>query len=213
MTIAVPRRGAFAAKAAPEVVLASGSAIRAHLLAAAGVAHRVIKPAIDEDEVKAALRGEGAAVEAAVEALAELKAKRVSARKPKALVIGADQILECDGEWFDKPADRERAAETLRRLSGREHHLIACACIARHDHRLWHHVERARLVMRPLSEQFIARYLDAVGDAALTSVGAYQLEGLGAHLFSRVEGDFFTILGLPLLPLLAFLREQGAVPA
>jgi septum formation protein len=213
LTITAPQRGTFAGDAEAEIVLASGSAIRARLLTAAGIAHRVVKPSVDEDEIKAALRGEDAPVEAAVEALAELKAKRVSARNPRALVIGADQILECDGEWFDKPGDRAAAAETLRRLSGKEHHLIAGVCVARHDHRLWHHVERARLVVRPLSEAFIARYLDAVGDAALKSVGAYQLEGLGAHLFAQVDGDFFTILGLPLLPLLAFLREHGALPA
>ncbi len=128
-----------------------------------------------------------------------------------ALVIGADQILDCDSAWFDKPLDRMRAAADLRALSGKRHSLATVVCVVRDDLRLWHHRESARLTMRPLGDAFIEAYLDAIGEDSLASVGAYQLEGLGAQLFSRVEGDYFTILGLPLLPLLEFLRNHGVV--
>ena len=166
---------------------------------------------IDEDSVKASLRAEGVEPAGVAEALAELKAQRVSAHWPGALVVGADQILECNGQWFDKPVDRDHAAAHLRALSGRGHRLISAACVVRDGARIWHYRDEARLTMRPLSGEFISSYLDALGNQALTSVGAYQLEGLGAQLFERVEGDYFTILGLPLLPLLAFLREHKAV--
>jgi septum formation protein len=143
------------------------------------------------------------------EALAETKATRVSARHGEALVLGCDQLLDRDGTWFDKPADRAHAFAHLKALSGKTHRLVSAAVVARNGSRIWHHVAVARLTMRPLTDSFIESYLDAVGDTALKSVGAYQLEGLGAHLFSKIEGDYFTILGLPLLPLLSFLAEHG----
>ena len=127
------------------------------------------------------------------------------------LVIGADQMLECEGVWFDKPESLAEAADHLAKLGGRSHTLISCACVVRDGARLWHHIDRARLTMRPLSQAFIASYIEQVGEAALTSVGAYQLEGHGAQLFSKIEGDYFTILGLPLLPLLDFLRHHGVI--
>jgi len=195
-----------------KIVLASASPARAALLAGAGVSFEQVVARVDEDALKAALKAEGAPVEDAAAALGELKALAVARKHPDALVIGADQILECDGVWFDKPADRAAAAATLRALAGRSHALVSGVCVVRGGARLWHHVDRAVLHVRTLDDAFIDHYLDAVGDDAMTSVGAYQLEGLGAHLFARVEGDFFTILGLPLLPLLDFLREHGVVP-
>lgn len=197
---------------APPVLLASASSSRRRMLAAAGLAVTAQAAAVDEAEVKHALQAEGANSQQIAETLAELKAQRLSHSHGATLVIGADQVLECEGRLFDKPADLAQAADHLRALSGRGHELISCVCVVRDGQRLWHHHDRARLVVRPLSEAFIADYLSAVGDRALESVGAYQLEGLGAQLFTRVEGDYFTILGLPLLPLLAFLRGHRAVP-
>ncbi len=133
-----------------------------------------------------------------------------------ALVLGCDQVLalgtESGSAIFDKPADRAAAAAQLRDLAGRRHVLVSAAVVVRDGQLLWHHADMAELTMRPLSDEFIDGYLQAAGDDVLHSVGAYQLEGLGAQLFSQVRGDFFTILGLPLLPLLGFLREHGVVP-
>lgn len=206
------QRGDAGRAGAATVVLASASAARRTLLEQAGVPVAVEPAHVDEAEVKAALRAEGADAGAVAEALAELKARRVSTRRPGALVIGADQVLECEGVWYDKPADLDEAAAHLRALAGRTHALETAVCVARDGARLWHHRAVARLTVRPLSEAFIRGYLAAAGADALGSVGAYRLEGLGAQLFARVEGDYFTILGLPLLPLLEFLRGHGVVP-
>ncbi|KAA0580260.1 septum formation protein Maf [Azospirillum sp. B21] len=194
---------------APVLVLASGSRTRAAMLEQAGVSAILDKPLIDEDEVKAAGRAEGVPADAVAEALAELKAQRITRRHPGALVVGADQMLECEGRWFDKPADRAAARAQLLDLRGKTHRLVSCAVVVRNGERMWHKVDSARLTMRNFTEDFLDDYLDRVGDDVLHSVGAYQLEGLGAQLFQRVEGDFFTILGLPLLPLLGFLRVHG----
>jgi septum formation protein len=198
---------------APEVVLASGSAARAEMLGRAGLAVRRHPAAVDEAEIKASCRAAGMEAGEVAEALAELKAMRVSPRYPGALVIGADQMLDCEGRWFDKPEDPDAARAQLAALSGRTHRLVTCAVVVRDGQRLWHHLDAAELTMRTLSPGFVDRYLAEAGEAVLTTVGAYQLEGLGAQLFSRVRGDFFTILGLPLLPLLGFLRVHGAVPS
>lgn len=196
---------------APAVVLASGSRTRAEMLERAGVRVTLAPAAVDEEEIKLAARAEGAPVEDVAEALAELKAQRVTRKHPGALVIGADQMLECEGRWFDKPAGREAARAQLQELRGKTHRLVNCAVVIRDGERLWHHVDRARLTMRPFSDAFLDSYLGAAGDGVLQSVGAYHLEGLGAQLFHRVDGDFFTILGLPLLPLLGFLRVHGVI--
>ena len=194
------------------LVLASGSASRRRLLEAAGVPFEAATAAVDEDEVKLAMKAEGADAFAVAEALAELKAQRVSPRFPGALVLGADQMLVCEGAWFDKPADLAGAAEHLRRLAGRPHHLLTALCLLHDGTRIWHHRDRAELTMRPLSEAAIQGYLAEVGEAALGSVGGYQLEGRGIQLFQSISGDFFGILGLPLLPLLDMLRNHGVIP-
>jgi septum formation protein len=199
-----------------ELVLASASRARQSMLSAAGVPFSVDVAAIDEEAAKESLKGERAAPRAVAETLAELKARRVGQRRPGALVLGCDQVLalgtESGAAIFDKPADRDAAAAQLRALSGRRHVLVSAAVVVRDGRLLWHHADMAELTMRPLSDSFIDGYLQAAGDDVLHSVGAYQLEGRGAQLFSNVRGDFFTVLGLPLLPLLGFLREHGVVP-
>jgi septum formation protein len=195
------------------VVLASASPVRSALLRAAGVAVAVDVAAIDEAEVKASLRSAQASATNIAQTLAELKAQRVSLRHPGELVVGADQILECDGLVFDKPAELSEARRQLLTLRGRRHQLWSAVVLVRDGRSLWHHVGRAELLMREFSERFLDDYLRSVGDAALSSVGSYQVEGLGAQLFARVDGDYFTVLGLPLLPLLDILREHGALPS
>lgn len=197
----------------PLLILASGSSSRHSLLTNAGVDFEVEVANVDEDEVKLSLKAERATAAQCAETLAELKAQRVSRRHAGALVIGADQMLDCNGVWFDKPEDLEHAAAHLTALSGKEHQLLSAVCVVRDGQRLWHHNEVSRLTMRALSDDFIRDYLAAVGEEALKSVGAYQLEGRGAQLFASIKGDYFSILGLPLLPLLSFLRGHGAVPA
>lgn len=195
----------------PAVVLASASATRFALLRAAGVPVVVEPASIDEAEVKNSLRAAGAGASAAAEALAELKAQKISRRRLGAIVLGADQILECDGSWFDKPVDPSDARRQLVALRGRSHELIASVVAVRDGIRLWHRTELARLTMRLFSDAFLDEYLGAASADVLRSVGAYQIEGLGAQLFAHIEGDYSTILGLPLLPVLEFLRNQGAL--
>jgi septum formation protein len=145
--------------------------------------------------------------------LAAAKAASIAIHTPEALVIGADQLLVCDGEYFNKPETLSDATAHLRALSNRTHTLVTAVCVHQGSQPLWSHVAEARLTMRELSEDFIGQYLEAEGEALLGCVGAYRLEGLGAQLFTAVEGDFFTVLGLNLLPLLGFLRGAGAIPA
>ena len=194
------------------IILASGSKMRLALLQQAGLSVDTIVPSVDEQEMKASFQAEKAPAEACAEALAELKAMRVSARHPGVLVIGADQMLDCNGVWFDKPADQAHARAHLQALRGKTHRLVTAAVVALNGSRIWHTIDTATLTMRPFTDGFLDDYLDQVGPAVLSSVGAYHLEGRGAQLFSRIEGDFFTILGLPLLPLLGFLRDHGALP-
>lgn len=191
------------------IVLASASSARRSMLEAAGVHFTVDVAAIDEDAVKQALRLETGNPARAAETLAELKAVRVSARHPGLLVIGADQMLDQDGAWFDKPRDMVEARRQLIALRHHTHRLTSAVVAVRDGRRVWYHTEPAQLSMRDFSDSFLDAYLAQAGEAALASVGAYQLEGLGAQLFLKVEGDFFTVLGLPLLPLLDFLRENG----
>lgn len=196
----------------PRLILASASRVRARILADAGIACIQRAADVDETTLKAEARTAGISIEETAFALAEAKALAVAAGDPDALVIGADQILECDGILYDKPADMAVAAAHLRSLSGRVHRLVSAVCVAASADVLWRHVETPRLTMRRLDGAFIADYLDGAGRAVLDSVGAYRLEATGAHLFARIEGDYFTILGLPLLALLDFLRRAGAIP-
>lgn len=191
------------------LILASASEARATLLRNAGVEIDIQPARVDEDAMKAALRAEGAAPRDLADALAELKALRVSARNPHRLVLGADQVLTCEGRAYDKPRDRAEARAHLLSLAGRSHQLLSAAVIAEDGRPVWRHVGVARLVMRPFSETFVDDYLDRLGDSVTHTVGAYHLEGLGAQLFSRVDGDYFTVLGLPLLECLGFLRARG----
>jgi nucleoside triphosphate pyrophosphatase len=198
--------------AAPAVILASASPARARLLRAAGVEVTQRPAAIDEEAVRAALQAEGVGPGDAAAALAELKAGRVADRAPAdVIVLGADQILSCDDAWLAKPADLADARAQLEQLAGRRHELATAAVGFRNGARIWHQLTVARLWLRPCSSGFLDAYLQAVGAAALTSVGAYQIEGLGAQLFARIEGDPFAIQGLPLLEVLEFLRAQGVL--
>lgn len=195
----------------PALWLASASTARAELLRGAGIPVEIEPARIDEGEVKASMRAENATAEMVAETLAEMKAARVARRHANALVIGADQMLVCEDRWYDKPATIDDARRHLQALRGKQHALVSALCVMRNDTRIWHHREYARLTMRPFSDAFLDDYLAASGPEVLESVGAYRLEGLGIQLFSKIEGEYTTILGLPLLPLLDFLRGHGVV--
>ena len=191
------------------LVLASRSDIRGKILAAAGLRFEIRPSQIDERAVEAK---SGAADSAAVARhLARAKADVVAASLPGRLVLGADQTLARGAKRFGKPADRAEAADQLRALRGRTHELHSALALVRDKEAMFTCVDTARLTMRDFSDRFLNDYLDMAGDAAMNSVGSYQLEGIGIHLFERVEGDYFTILGLPLLPLLNFMRQSKLV--
>ncbi len=193
----------------PPLILASASVSRRNLLAAAGLRFKVEPARVDETAVKRAAQADRRSAADTALALADLKATRVSADNPTALVLGADQILLCDGAWFDKPEDRAAARAQLLTLRGRSH-ILATAVVCHHGGtRLWHHLAEPRLTMRDFSDAFLDAYLAVEGDTVTSTVGAYRLEERGAHLFERIEGDHAAILGLPLLPLLCFLRHHG----
>jgi septum formation protein len=190
------------------IVLASTSASRRAMLTAAGVAHEALPALVDEEAVKASL-GEVAPRDLA-DALAEMKALKVSQRVPGTLVLGGDSVVAIeDGTLLDKPVDRADAERHLKLLSGKRHDLYSAAVIAENGRAVWRHVDRARLWVRPLSEQFIAEYLDAEWPAIAGCVGCYRVEGPGVQLFSRIEGSHYTILGMPLLNILDYLRTRG----
>ena len=189
------------------LILASQSRARQALLTNAGIAFEAIPADIDERGLQSdsglSAPGEIASL------LAREKALLVSSHHPDRIVVGADQTLALGKRLFSKPAGRAQAAEQLQSLAGNSHELHSAVAVARDGRIVFETVAIARMTMRPLREAEIDAYLDEAGEAVTTSVGAYQLEGLGIHLFERIEGDHFTILGLPLLPLLAFLRDQG----
>ena len=172
------------------LVLASQSPSRARILERAGLKFQILPAYVDEEEVKHAMRGAMAPAPDVAVALAELKASRISRQLPQCLVIGADQILDCNDIWFDKPVDMDHARAHLLSLRGKTHRLANAVCVAKGGAVLWRHVDEARLTLRNFDEAFLESYLAEAGEDILTSVGAYQLEGLGAHLFARVEGDF-----------------------
>jgi septum formation protein len=196
---------------AERVILASASPARARLLQAAGVAVDIEPSRIDEGAIKLRIRAEGGSALACAEALAAAKAVAVSARHPDAVVIAADQILAAGSEWFDKPGDLAAARAQLCALRGRSHELATACCAVCGGDVLWRGSSAPRLTMRDFSDAFLDEYLAAEGGEVLGSVGAYRLEGRGVQLFAAIEGDYFSILGLPLLGLIGFLRRRGVV--
>lgn len=198
-------------KAEGDIVLASASQTRRKLLEGAGIVFRAVPAGVDEAAMKRGhvLLSEG--FDHLATQLARQKALVVAARNPGALVIGADQVLVCEGEAFDKPDNLAAARQQLLRLRGRTHRLETAVACARGEDVLWSHVEAPRLTMRTFSLEHLEAYIAAEGNTLTESVGGYKLEGLGIQLFESVTGDYFAILGLPLLPLLAFLRAQGVV--
>ncbi|CCQ75623.1 nucleoside triphosphate pyrophosphatase [Magnetospira sp. QH-2] len=195
------------------LILASASRSRADILRQAHIPH-TIKPAhLDESGIKAHCRDQGrSALETAV-ALAEAKARAIAVDDPDAWVIGADQMLECGDHWLDKPDSPAEARDHLRLLRGRSHALQTAVCVMRGDRVIWHMGATVTLTMRDFSDNFLDGYLDLVGDDVTTTVGCYRLEGLGSQLFSAIDGDYFTILGLPLLPLQSALRDLEVLEA
>lgn len=179
------------------------------MLRAAGVVFDAVPSSVDEAAIKRTRRADGATPVQIADILAETKAIQVAAKHPQDLVIGADQILAMDTAMFDKPVDTAAARIQLRRLSGRDHTLHSAVCLVRGDRVLWRHTATAVLSMRDFSERFLDQYLAAMGPAVCDTVGGYQIEGRGAQLFSAISGDYFTILGMPLLPLLDILRQHG----
>lgn len=191
------------------LVLASASTARARLLENAGVPFTIDPAHVDEDAIKTQARGEGLTATDTALALSDAKALAVSAGQPNRWVLGADQMLACDGVWYDKPSGRAGAARQLMALRGRTHKLISAVSVATDGAVVWRLARAAHLTMRRFDNRFLETYLDACGETVLGSVGAYHLEGRGAQLFDHIDGDYFTILGLPLLDVLAFLRTRN----
>ncbi len=195
------------------VILASQSAVRAHLLKAAGVSFEIVAANLNESIIRDEIRrtsagGEDLAMTAA-RALAREKARLVSERHPKAVVLGVDQTLSCEGKLYEKPADIDAARASLLALRGKAHQLYVAISAMRGGQSLWQHSETVRLVMRDFSDEFLEDYLKSESTRLLSYVSAYALEGRGSQLFKKVDGDYFSVLGIPLLPLLAFLRAEG----
>lgn len=190
------------------IILASGSRIRAQMLRNAGVPFEIVPSDVDEAVIKHKCLAEGDDLRDIAIRLAEAKALSVSRHNVDAYVIGADQVLGFEGRLYDKPVDMADARARLKEFSGSKHTLYSAACVARGGDVLWQVIDYPTLTMRILSDQIIDRYLAEAGEGVLSSVGAYQLEGVGARLFRQVHGNYFSILGLPLLPLLSFLHDQ-----
>ena len=193
------------------LLLASESAIRQHLLTQAGIRFVSVPSHLDEEEIRVSATQEGLNVMELSVLLAEMKAYRVSFSATQNLVLGADQLLEYQGQYMSKPTSLERTKEQLWSLRGEVHKLICSAVFLRDGQRLWHHTSQATLRMRMFSETFLDEYLQECGETLLTTVGGYQIEGRGIQLFQEIKGDLFTVMGLPLLPILDFLRVQGIV--
>ncbi|QND48974.1 Maf-like protein [Rhizobium lusitanum] len=193
------------------LILASSSSFRRMLMENAGLHFQALAADIDERAIEAPLERDGAGPDAVALVLAKAKAKEVSDRFPGSLVIGSDQTMSLGSQVFHKPKTMAEAENHLRSLSGKTHRLNSAIALARNGDIIWEHVSHAELTMRDLSAEFVHRHLTRVGGKALSSVGAYQLEGEGIQLFSKIDGDYFTIIGLPMLPLLQKLRELGAI--
>ena len=194
------------------LILASKSKSRVAVLKAAGLEFTQIGSGVDEDSLKESLRAEGARVAKQADLLAETKALKVSISHA-GVVLGCDQMLDLDGQGLDKVSTREEARAVLQRLRGKTHILQSAIVACVEGAPVWRHLAQPRLRMRNFSDAFLDSYLDAIGDAAFETVGCYQIEGRGAQLFDRIEGDLFSIMGMPLLPLLQWLRDRGSLPA
>lgn len=195
------------------LLLASGSTIRADLLRAAGLQVTAHPAHIDEDMIRAALQSEAAHPRDVADTLAEMKAARIARKNPQALVLGCDQVLEFDHKVWSKPETLDQARDQIRALRGHSHSLLSAAVLFDHGQPVWRHVGQARLTMRDVSDRYLDAYLSRNWPSIATSVGGYKLEEEGVRLFSAIEGDYFTILGLPLLPLLSYLAIRGFIPA
>lgn len=194
-----------------EIILASGSEIRAQMLRDAGLEFRVLPARIDEAAIKASLLAENAPPRDVADVLAALKAQRVAGKNPDGLVIGADQVLELDGTIFSKPADLQESKAQLRALAGKTHTLHSAAVIHHGQRPIWRHISRVDLTMRDISEAFLDRYIEQAGPEILHSVGAFQIEAAGIRLFSKINGPYHAILGLPLIEMLNFLHSAGHI--
>ena len=200
-------------KSGHAIILASNSSGRAALLKGAGISFTKKAADLDERAIEEALTVDGVCPDSMDVALvlARAKAEYISQTEKDAYVIGADQVLALDDKIFEKPVNMDIARNNLLKFRGRTHYLHAGVCVARNGETIWQHVETASMTMRDFSTDFLAEYLVEAGDSVQTSVGAYRLEETGIHLFEKIEGDYFTILGLPLIPLLDFFREQGII--
>jgi septum formation protein len=193
-----------------QLILASTSSARRMMLSNAGVECDAMAPMVDEDTIKQSLLNQGIGARDLADALAEAKAVKLSSKNPQALVIGADQTLECaDGRLLDKAESRENAMAQLSLLAGKTHKLYSAVVVAERGEAVWRFVATSRMIMRPLSQEYITAYVDSEWDHIRHCVGCYQVEGLGVQLFSQIQGGHFDIMGMPLLPLLSFLRERG----
>ena len=192
-----------------QLVLASMSMTRRQMLENAGLTFTPAAAPVDEEALRLAGQAEGIGTIDMATALAEAKAARASQKYPEAFVIGADQLLECDGVWYGKPESRAAAEQTLASLSGKTHQLVTAAVVMQGGRRIWQHCDRPAVSIRTLDTSDIGDYLDAIGTAAFETPGCYQIEGLGAQIISKIDGCPYAILGLPLLQLLAFLRQHG----
>lgn len=196
-----------------ELVLASASKIRAELLARAGIAVSLLPARIDEEAIRASLEAEGATPRDLADALAEMKAQKVAFKKTGAIVIGCDQVLDFKGQVFGKPATLEEARSQLQILRGQTHKLLSAVVVYEGEKPVWRHVGEVRLTMREFSDDYLQCYLARNGESVLESVGAYKLEEEGVRLFTAVQGDYFTVLGLPLVALTGYLAQRGWIDA
>ncbi|MCH9825139.1 MAG: Maf family protein [Alphaproteobacteria bacterium] len=198
---------------ARQIVLASGSAIRGQMLSNAGIAFEAIVPRVDEEMIKIALQAEKATPRDIADALAETKARKIGGKHPDKLVIGCDQVLDFDGQLLSKPQTPEEAREQLKALRGKRHSLLSAVVVYHELEPLWRHVGQVRLYMRDISDSYLNEYVDRNWPSLQSSVGGYKLEEEGVRLFSRIEGDYFTILGLPLIEMINYLTASGDLKA